>query len=167
MKPAWPKVVAPEHRRAFNPPLHRFARRLGDLELDGPLGLALHYRCPLFHVTRYKDITHLQPYAITAPELAVDGHIEQGKVADVLRDLNTHADCPNMLWQKWAFLADDPALIPSRGFEANDGKVNGRHGFSSILQARPFPCNLLMTKNTTDRDQWPLPRAASQQLRQA
>lgn len=67
-----------------------------------------------------------------------------------------------MLGLQRTFLADDPALVLGRGFRANDGKVNSRHGLSSILQARPTPCNMLMCKNTTDRAKWPLPRTALQ-----
>jgi hypothetical protein len=40
---------------------------------------------------------------------------------------------------KWAFLADDPALVPGRSPWAKDRKLNCGHGFSSILLAHPTP----------------------------
>lgn len=59
-----------------------------------------------------------------------------------------------------ALLTDDPAFASGRSFDANDGKVNGWHGFSSI---RPTPFIALITKHDTDRGRWPLPPAAKRQ----
>jgi hypothetical protein len=49
-------------------------------------------------MTRHKDIPHPEPHEITPANLVIDGHIEQGKVAAVLRDLKPHADRPDVLW---------------------------------------------------------------------
>jgi hypothetical protein len=139
MESAWPEVVTAKHRRAFDPALHGFSCLFSDLELDGPLGLALHDRSTFFHMARHQDISHLEPHEITASELAVDGHIEEGKVANVIGDLKAHADRPDVLWQKRTFLTNDPAFIPGRSLRSNDRKVNCGHGFSSIPLTRPTP----------------------------
>jgi hypothetical protein len=76
-------------------------------------------------------VYHLELHEITAAERAVDGHTGQGKVAEIICDLKTHADRPDMLWLKRSFLADDVALIRRGGLDANNGKVNRGHGFCS------------------------------------
>jgi hypothetical protein len=139
MEPAGPEVVASEHCRAFDPALDRFARLVGDLELDGPLGLALQDRGALIHMARYEDVPHLQAHEITTPQLGVDGHVEEGEVADVVRYLEPHADRPDMFWLKRAFLTDNAALVSGRDFCTNDRKLNCGHGFSSLRHTRPTP----------------------------
>jgi hypothetical protein len=86
-------------------------------------------------------VYRLELREITAAELAINGHIGQGKVTEIVCDLKTHADRPDMLWLKRSFLAADAALIGGRGFDANNGKVNCGHGFSSAKPTQsPYLC---------------------------
>jgi hypothetical protein len=113
------------------------ARLFDDFELDRKLSLALHDRCTFFLMTRHEDISHLNPHQITASQLAVDKNVEKRKVLDVLRDLKTHADLPDMLGLQRAFLIHAKALVPSWDFGATEGKMNCAHGSSSVCQAHP------------------------------
>jgi hypothetical protein len=129
MKVARPRVVATEHCRAFGPSLHGFECLFGDLELDGTLGLAPYDRGSLFHITVHQDTASHEPHKITPVEFAIDGHVQEGVVADVVRNLQADTDCPNLLGRKRGFPPDDPTLVPVRGLGANNGKVKCRHGF--------------------------------------
>jgi hypothetical protein len=59
-------------------------------------------------------ITDPQAYEIAAAELAVQGEIEKGELADSLGELEADSDCSDLLEaQRW-LLAYQLALVPRR-----------------------------------------------------
>jgi hypothetical protein len=72
-------------------------RRLGDLELNGPLRLLLQHDCPRCHSQAMADIPHLQTNEITGTKFAVDGQIEQGKFAPLNGELQSNSNGPGPL----------------------------------------------------------------------
>jgi len=48
----------------------------------------------------------------TTAQLAVDCKIEQGKISDFLRDLESTADCTDLLALKGRFLSNQLAFVP-------------------------------------------------------
>ena len=64
----------------------------GDLELDRPPGLfLLDYRGSVLH----SSPTHTEPHEVAAPQLAVDGEIEQSETVAALFNLEPDANCPD------------------------------------------------------------------------
>ena len=49
----------------------------GDLELDRPAGFLLDYRGAVLHSVSDAYVAHPEPHEVAAPQLAVDGEIEQ------------------------------------------------------------------------------------------
>ena len=94
--------------------LHRSKTKV-DIELDGLLGLTLNDGGTLPSCARDEENAHFELHNVTATQLAVDGHVEEGEIAGVDHDLEAHADRPDVLWLKLALLADDAAFVPSRG----------------------------------------------------
>jgi len=64
------------------------------------------------HAAPDADVAHPEAHEVAAPQLTVDGEIEQSKVAPALFKLEADADRPDLLWLQRAFLANDAALIP-------------------------------------------------------
>jgi hypothetical protein len=58
------------------------------------------------------DIAHMQADEIAAPQFAVDGQVEHGKVADGMRILEVDTDGPDVLWLKGRLLAYELSLVP-------------------------------------------------------
>src|SRR5206468_5203965 len=58
------------------------------------------------------DIVNLQPHEVTASELAIDGEIEQGKVARPALQLKPDPDRPNVLGFEWTLPPGETAFVP-------------------------------------------------------
>src|SRR5580698_10116471 len=87
-------------------------RRLGNLELDGPLRLLLQHDRPRCDGLTMADISHSQANEVTGSKFAVDGQVEQGKFASPNCELQSNANCPDLFELKRHLLANDFALIP-------------------------------------------------------
>ena len=84
----------------------------GDFELDRSAGFALDYRGAVPDSAPDAHVADLEPNEVTAPQLAVEGQIEQSEVASTVFELKPDADCPDLLWFQRALLADEAALVP-------------------------------------------------------
>jgi hypothetical protein len=85
---------------------------LSDLELDRPTGFPLNDSGAVSHLATDAHVVDAQPDEVAAAQLAVDREIEQRKVASASLKLQADADGPDLLRFQWAFLADQPALVP-------------------------------------------------------
>lgn len=100
-------------------------RTFGYLEAHRFLRFALQYRRTLFDLTRCYDVDNLHLHQVIATKSAVDGHVEQREVAVVLCQLKPYSNCPDMLGFEWAFLTDDPSLVPGWAKYTNCGQFWG------------------------------------------
>jgi hypothetical protein len=108
---------------------------LGDLELDRPARLLLNNGGAVSGPATGTHIIDLQPHEVAAPQLAVDGEIEQSEVASSSFKLEPDADCPNFFRFQRTLLANEPALVPRTFRKANEGWDRGVHGASLIPTA--------------------------------
>jgi hypothetical protein len=69
----------------------------GDLELNRSAGFPLDYRGAVLHPAPDAYVAHPEPHEVAAPQLAIDGEIEQSKVTSALFKLEPDADCPDLL----------------------------------------------------------------------
>jgi hypothetical protein len=83
-----------------------------DFELDRSAGFPLDYRGAVPDSAPDAHVADLEPNEVTAPQLAVEGQIEQSEVASTLFELKPDADRPDLLWLQRALLADKAALVP-------------------------------------------------------
>ena len=65
-----------------DPMRHRLAGLLGDFELHWALGLLLHDDRPRANAIAVRDVSNAQPDQIASAQLAVDGQVEQCKIAN-------------------------------------------------------------------------------------
>jgi hypothetical protein len=84
----------------------------GDFELDRSAGFPLDHRGAVPDSAPDAHVVDLEPHEVTAPQLAIEGQIEQSEVASTLFELKPDADCPDLLWFQRALLADEAALVP-------------------------------------------------------
>ena len=80
-----------------DPGIQCLARCGRDLETDRRPGLLLDHARALPGHTHLGNIGHRQAHQIAAPELGVDGEIEEGEVANALGKLKADADRPDLL----------------------------------------------------------------------
>ena len=99
-------------RRASNPHQNRFAGRLGNFELDRPLGFLLHDDGARRDAITVGNIPNAQLHQIAAAQFAVDRQIEQGELALTLTEFEAHPDGPNIFELERGFLSDQLALVP-------------------------------------------------------
>jgi hypothetical protein len=95
-----------------DPSSKRFSRAISDLESDRGLRLALQDRSPLLDGTCSEHVGNLETDEITSSELAVDGGIEQGEIADGFGEFETDTNSPYVLRQQWALLTNDATVVP-------------------------------------------------------
>ena len=100
----------------------------GDLELDGSAGFPLDHHGAVPYSVPDAHVVDLKPHEITAPQLAVDGQIEQSEIASALFELKPDADCPDFFWLQRTLLADKPALIPGGAVQRGFNSVDVEHG---------------------------------------
>ncbi len=114
VKAAGPEAFGADHQWIREPCRDRLASPLGDLEPNRFSRLALDDRCALLDMAGRVDVCDHELHQVAAAKLAVDGEIEESEVSDLVRNLETDTDCPNMLGEQWALLADDASLVPCR-----------------------------------------------------
>jgi hypothetical protein len=110
MQPAREQEVLSLQLGLLDPRPQGFPCRLGDLKLDGALGLVLHddgARCDLIAVA---DVADPQCDEVATPELAVDAQVEERQLAHAVLHLEPHPKCPDVLELEWSLLPDDLAL---------------------------------------------------------
>jgi hypothetical protein len=90
----------------------------GDFELDRSAGFPLDHRGAVPNSAPDAYVADLEPHEVTAPQLAVEGQIEQSEVASTFFELKPDADCPDLLWFQRALLADEATLV----FQGHDVK---------------------------------------------
>ncbi len=74
------------------------------------------------------SVDHPKSDKVAAPELAVDGHVEQREFASVVCHLEPDADGPDLLRQERALLTDDPSIGPRRANTTNDRQISDGPG---------------------------------------
>ena len=84
----------------------------GDLKADRTPGFLLSNGGSLHGVAMRRNVLDFQAHHIAAAKLAVDGEIEQRKVAYLTLHLQPRPDRPDMLGLQGRFRADDLALVP-------------------------------------------------------
>jgi hypothetical protein len=89
-----------------------FSRAISDLESDRGLRLALQDRRPLLDGPCSEHVGNLETDEITSSELAVDGGIEKGEIANGFGEFETDANGPYVLRQQWALLTHDATVVP-------------------------------------------------------
>jgi len=60
------------------------------------------------------DVLDAQTDEVAPAQLAVDGQVEHGEIANSLLDMEPDTDRPNVLRPQWSLLTDETALIQGR-----------------------------------------------------
>ena len=84
----------------------------GDFELDRSTRFSLDHRGAVSHLATDANVVDLQPYKVTAPQVAVDGEIEQGEVALTMLQLKPDTDGRYVFRFQRAFLRGKSSLVP-------------------------------------------------------
>ncbi len=137
VKPAGKHETATSHFRRFDPRGNGVPRVFREFELNGPLGFSLDHRHSFANAIIPHQVGYSQFHQIASAKLAINCHVEQRKIAQVARQFEPRADCPDLFWQQWSFLADDPALVSGSSFRGDSGKLNFWHNTPSIPPAKP------------------------------
>ena len=103
----------------------------GDLKADRTSGFLLPNGGALHRVAMRRDVLDFQAHHIATAKLAVDGEIEQRKIAHLALHLQPGPDRPDMLGLQGRFRTNKLALVPR---PAGGGRgiyvLNSIHGFS-------------------------------------
>jgi hypothetical protein len=83
----------------------------------------------VLHPAPDAHVVHPQPHEVAAPQLAIDGEIEQSKVASALFKLEPDADWPNLPRSQRTLLTNQAALVPGRFGKADERWDRGVHGW--------------------------------------
>jgi len=86
-------------------------RMIGDLECHRPPGFLLTDRRTGERVAIGCDINHPDGDDIAATQLAIDGEVEQRKIAQLALQLELRADRPDMLGLQWRLLPNDFTFV--------------------------------------------------------
>jgi len=84
MNAAWEEVLGAPWGLIGKPIADCCSGLFGDLELDRPAGFSLDYRGTVLHPAPDAHVAHPEPHEVAAPQLAVDGEIEQSEIASAL-----------------------------------------------------------------------------------
>ena len=98
----------------IGPVAHRVTGRLGNLELNWPRGLLLHYGGSGRYVFAMADVAHSHFFQVTGPQFAVQSQIEHDEFTNAVLKLKADPNGPNLLQFEWRFLPGDHALVPVR-----------------------------------------------------
>src|SRR4051794_857533 len=130
--------IAPAPEIDFGQPIaDRGPRLLRDLELDWSPGLLLDHGPAVSHPATGAHVLDSYRDEIAAAQLAVDGEVEQGKVALSTLKLKPNPDCPDLLRLERALLPDQATLV--QGVFANPTWV----GIVVCMIASSIPTTLL------------------------
>ena len=86
-----------------DPGFNSLPRGLGNLELNGPLGLLLQHDRPGCDADPVADVSDAQPDQVTGSKLAVDGEVEQRELAATVGELQADPNRPISLSLNGAF----------------------------------------------------------------
>jgi len=75
-----------------------------DRELNWPLSFALDHRNPFAKAIIFDQIA--------ATQFAINPHVEKHQITKIAREFEPRVDGPNLFEKQWAFLADNPPLVP-------------------------------------------------------
>jgi hypothetical protein len=128
MNAAWEEVLSVSWDRIGKPIANCCSRLFGDLELDRPARFPLDYRGSVLHPVPDAHVAYPQPHEVAAPQLAIDGEIEQSKVASALFKLEPDADCPDLPRSQRTFLTNEAALVPGHFGKADERWDRGLRG---------------------------------------
>ena len=121
VKPTGKHETATDHFRRLDPCGNGIPRVFREFKLNGPLGFALDHRHAFANATIPHQVGDGQCHQIASAKLAINRHIEQSNIAQVVRQFETRTDRPDLFRKQWSFLADDPALVPSYSFRGDSG----------------------------------------------
>src|ERR1700730_14989577 len=79
---------------------------LGQLKPDGLTCFLLTHCRTVNRISVRCDVLDLQSNDIATAQLAIDGHVEHGKVTDFALHLKLGPDRPHELWTEWRLCAD-------------------------------------------------------------
>src|SRR5271170_5578249 len=109
---AWEEVLAVAQRGAGKPITDCCSGLFGNFKLDRSAGFLLDHGSAVPHLASAAYIVDPEPHEIAAPQLAIDGEIEQGEVASPPLKLEPDADGPDLLGLQRALLADEAPFVP-------------------------------------------------------
>src|SRR6516225_595624 len=110
--PARKQVVVPRELGLIDPCRDGVTGRRCDFELNRPMGLLLHDRCPVRDLAPVADFIDFELQKIASPQLAVDAQIEEGQFASTMFELQADAKRPDLLAFERRLLSDDLSLVP-------------------------------------------------------
>ena len=154
MNAAWEEVLSVSWDRIGKPIANCCSRLFGDLELDRPARFPLDYRGSVLHPVPDAHVAYPQPHEVAAPQLAIDGEIEQSKVASALFKLEPDADCPDLPRSQRTFLINEAALVPGHFGKADERWDRGLRG--CLLD----PARTLRSRSSADPQRDDLRKAA-------
>ena len=93
-------------------PINRLSGLLGQFEFDRPPCLALPDDCSLVAVAIGGNLVHCQTHDVATAKLAIDSSIEQGQVAELIRNLQSCSNGPNIFRFQRCLLTCQPAFAP-------------------------------------------------------
>jgi hypothetical protein len=106
----------------------------GDLKADRTPGFLLPNGGSLHGVAMRRNVLDFQAHHIATAKLAVDGEIEQSKVAHLVLHLQPGADRPDVLGLQGRFRANKLAFVPGPASGGHGIYVlNSIHGFSPFI----------------------------------
>src|SRR6266568_384278 len=108
----WEEILSIPRVDLGKPGSDRGSGLFGDFELNRPARLFLNDGGAVWHPAASANIVDLQPHEVTASELAIDGEIEQSKVARPALQLKPDPDRPNVLGFERTLLPGQTAFVP-------------------------------------------------------
>ena len=137
VKPAREQEGAADHLRPLHPLRDRSSGVFRDFELNGAARLALDDRYAFADTIADNELGDPQTDEVAAPQLAVDGEIEQSEIARVAREFEARTDRPDLFRQQRPFLANEPATVPRASLRLDGGELDFGHETFSIRPSRP------------------------------
>ncbi len=84
---------------------------LGQFEFYRPAGLSLANNGAVHTLAIGAHFVGFKPHHVATSQFAIDGHIEQGKIPDLVCQLQSGTDCPDMLRLKRGLLTGQLAFV--------------------------------------------------------
>jgi hypothetical protein len=111
MKPARKETALRAQASLADPSFYSLPRRLGNLELDRPLGFLLQNDRPRCDCLPVAHIPHLKLDQVAGTELTVNCEVEKGEFATPIGKLRTVANSPDLAQLERRLLTDKLALV--------------------------------------------------------